>query len=729
VIGPPPEVAKADDGIVYGIEFEDAEDPGLIAADGGAAPKIEDSLLKVSKHNGRDYLTNAAALAIPREAVGDIVIRAKASQQSWITLAWTKEDASEDIWWNRIEIALIGDDAFHTYVINGRNALRRGLGSEDEIADLFVKPANVADTDVEIDFIRFLSNRARYIGTPNGVRYETLDGEMRQSLYMQPDQTLEWSIDLPKDKPILEFGNGALLEGLPITFEIWLGAGGERIRLHAHTLAAASGWQDFRLDLSRWAGQHVALQLKVTGDPRNVGLWSNPLVHSPPKRRFNVIVLLEDALRADYLSSYGSEFDTSPNKTALMRARGVQFDWAFSQATKTRPSVPALMTSLYPTATGVWHRSDMLSERHLTLAEIMRSQGFVTASFLQNGNAGPYAGLHQGFSELYDERIMGNASEEIFGERVFSWLEDHRDQNFFLYLHVIDPHAPYDPPPPFDGAFAEVAGEGTPVPRERHLEPEEAPAPTPEGQRRLYAGEIRHNDQLLPTLLHKLDKLGITEDTLLVFLADHGEYLGEHGDWDHHPPSLLPVIHVPLMMTYPRRFKEPKAIGDAVQLIDVMPTIMELAEIDRTDLLVEGDSLVGLIQGQDPERWRNRPVIAEEPWAMLKENPCRCASVFHWNWHVVSSTWLWPRRGTGILPKLHAFLKTHVYQFRDDPKEESPRLSLLPDLYVRWLMFDVLSELQETNMSTHRKLTAGENVDLQLDPDTLEHLRGLGYVN
>jgi hypothetical protein len=83
----------------------------------------------------------------------------------------------------------------------------------------------------------------------------------------------------------------------------------------------------------------------------------------------------------------------------------------------------------------------------------------------------------------------------------------------------------------------------------------------------------------------------------------------------------------------------------------------------------------------------------------------------------------------GILPKLHAFLKTHVYQFRDDPKEESLRLSLLPDLYVRWLMFDVLSELQETNMSTHRKLTAGENVDLQLDPDTLEHLRGLGYVN
>ena len=140
-----------------------------------------------------------------------------------------------------------------------------------------------------------------------------------------------------------------------------------------------------------------------------------------------------------------------------MQERGIQFDWAVSQATKTRPSVPPDDVAVSD-GDGRLAFSDMLSERYLTLAEILRAQGFATASFIQNGNAGPYAGLHQGFSESYDEQVMGKATEEIYGERVFSWLERHRDRNFFLYLHAIDPHGPYDPPPPFDAWYQEVAG-------------------------------------------------------------------------------------------------------------------------------------------------------------------------------------------------------------------------------------------------------------------------------
>ena len=121
--------------------------------------------------------------------------------------------------------------------------------------------------------------------------------------------------------------------------------------LHDQTLNSSSGWRDFRIDLAAWAGKSARLQLTVSGDPQNVGLWSSPVVQSRPTKRFNVIIVLEDALRADYLPAHGYERETSPNRSALMRDRGVQFDWAVSQATKTRPSVPALMTSLYPTAT------------------------------------------------------------------------------------------------------------------------------------------------------------------------------------------------------------------------------------------------------------------------------------------------------------------------------------------------------------------------------------------
>jgi arylsulfatase A-like enzyme len=120
----------------------------------------------------------------------------------------------------------------------------------------------------------------------------------------------------------------------------------------------------------------------------------------------------------------------------------------------------------------------------------------------------------------------------------------------------------------------------------------------------------------------KLEELGLTEDTLLVLLSDHGEYMGENGLWEHHPPGLMPVIHVPLMMTYPRRFEEAKRIDEVVQLIDVMPTVLELAGIDRQQLLLAGDSLIDLIEGRDAERWRTRVAISEEPIAMDKQRPC-----------------------------------------------------------------------------------------------------------
>jgi hypothetical protein len=100
------------------------------------------------------------------------------------------------------------------------------------------------------------------------------------------------------------------------------------------------------------------------------------------------------------------------------------------------------------------------------------------------------------------------------------------------------------------------------------------------------------------------------------------------------------------------------------------------------------------------------------------------------DWHVVSSTWLWPADRTDpILPGLQTFVKTHVYRYRDDPMEETPALSFVPDLYVRWLANDTVSSLREVNQTTWRKLTEGEEIDLQMDPDTLQHLRGLGYIN
>ena len=397
----PPPVPTDDEGIILGFEFEDPNDPELIAADGSAAPRIEAGLLQMPGHGGEDYLTNDDPMALRREEIGDILVRARTDKKTWARLGWSGANEPAPLWENRLEISLLGDGEFHTYVINGENALRRGE-VEGDVARLFVMPAITSDTEVEIDFIRFLSKRSRYLRARNGVNYEMVGGEMRKAIYMLPDQTLEWSVEVPEDVPVLDLGAAVLLDDRPITFEVILAGEDGSTMLHSETVGSAAAWHDAQIDLARWAGQSVRVRLRVTGDASNVAFWSNPVLRSAPQHRFNVIVVLEDAMRADYLSTYGYELETSPHKTKLMGEHGIQFEWAVSQATKTRPSVPSLMTSLYPTATGVLGWADMLSDRYLTLAEIMRSQGFTTAAFAQNGNAGPYAGGHQGFSQFFD---------------------------------------------------------------------------------------------------------------------------------------------------------------------------------------------------------------------------------------------------------------------------------------------------------------------------------------
>jgi Sulfatase len=197
--------------------------------------------------------------------------------------------------------------------------------------------------------------------------------------------------------------------------------------VHDGTIDQAEHWVDGRVDLARWAGQAVRLTLRATGTvggARNVAFWSSPIVSSAPVKPFNVVVMVEDAERADYLSVYGHATPTTPFKDRLMAERGIVFEQAIAQADKTRPSVASFMTSLYPTATGSWHFSDILSDRYLTLAEVLRAQGYVTASFIQNGNAGPYAGIHQGFDKLLDEATLGRSTEGVFmSDRVRGFLE------------------------------------------------------------------------------------------------------------------------------------------------------------------------------------------------------------------------------------------------------------------------------------------------------------------
>jgi hypothetical protein len=247
--------------------------------------------------------------------------------------------------------------------------------------------------------------------------------------------------------------------------------------------------------------------------------------------------------------------------------------------------------------------------------------------------------------------------------------------------------------------------------------------PGGEARRLLYDGEILHNDSVIETFIQKLDERDLLEDTLLVFLADHGEWLGEDGNWEHHPPGNRPVIHVQLMMSYPRMFDTSQRLVESVQLIDVMPTILELASVDVSDLLMQGDSLVSLIEGSNPDYWQQRITVSEEPMIMKRsEEPCACGSLFFGPWQLHGSLRNWPERVKST------YVKSVVYRFREDGM--NPVVSYLPDLYTRYLRQTTLTDLSSANMRTWRKLTEGQQQDVyKMDPDTLQELRGLGYVN
>jgi arylsulfatase A-like enzyme len=711
---------------VFRLEFGERPEPSLVAAEGQSTREERDGFLVVTQR-GKDYMVNETSVDIPLASISEVVVRARAKKGNRFGLLWAAEGREDDILKNSIELDLIADGEFHTYIVEVQNAFLRGVDFDEDISAIGIRPSNIDGDVVEIDFIRLVSKLWKYQRHQIGTSYETVEGELRPVLYMIGNRRLEYTVRIPEQAPRLTFGTAALLRNGPLAATVSVVHDDETTQIFESAGPPADRWQNEELDFARWAGEEVRVVFDVQGASNNVVLWSNPMIQAAPRDRFNVILILEDALRADHLSTQGNVRETSPEKTKLMNERGIVFTNAHSPATKTRPSVAALMTALYATATGVWDFSSMLSDRYLTMAEVLRAQGFVTASFIQNGQVGPYAGGHQGFSALRDSSAIGKTTEDMFDERTLQWLEENRDRNFFLYLHAIDPHGVYDPPVPHDRWYldadpAAMVGE-RPLPDANLLDPEWAETPvSAEARRLLYDGEIRHNDEVIGRFIHELDRRGLLDDTLLVFVSDHGEWMGERGRWEHDPPGNQPVIHVPLMVVYPKVFATPKRIEESVQLIDVMPTILELASVDTSHLLMHGDSLVSLIQGEDPEHWRNRVTVSEEPMAMDYRNPCVCGSLFYDQWQLHGTRRGFPGRIEST------FLKSVVYRFRDDGV--TPVTSFLPDLSTRILRTYALWRIQSANIDFWHTITEGEASDIyKMDPETLEELRGLGYVN
>ena len=307
----------------------------------------------------------------------------------------------------------------------------------------------------------------------------------------------------------------------------------------------------------------------------------------PAARRPNVVVVLVDTLRADHLGLHGYERDTSP-ELDRWAAGAVVFDRAYAPCSWTRPSVVTLFSGLDPIGHGVEDRLDVIPPGLPLLAEQLKAQGYATFAAVTNPNVLPQWGFGRGFDVFADLDSAGHGTRAV---GVMDWVEARLDElagsePFFLYLHLLDPHGPYDPPPPFDERF----------PRSPLLPPERSIG--------RYDGEIAHVDEQFGRLLRLLEARGLAEDSLTLFLADHGEELFDHGAMGHGYSLFEEVVRIPLVIRFPGGEHGGTRVPARASLADVLPTTLGVLGAPVPEGL-DGRDLTELLAEREPA-WSGR---------------------------------------------------------------------------------------------------------------------------
>src|SRR5581483_7501253 len=298
------------------------------------------------------------------------------------------------------------------------------------------------------------------------------------------------------------------------------------------------------------------------------------------RRPPNAIVITLDTTRADHLSLFGYERDTTPFLAGIAPDLLV-FDRAYSQITNTRPSHFSIFTSRYAKDLRIWNNDGPnLPERELTLAEVLRSAGWSTAATISVPVMGPKSGIAQGF-DRFEVPVLPEYSQ-IGAEttrRAESLVSDLADRPFFLWIHYFDAHLPYQPVPSYRGLFW-PGPPPTAADVDRSLlfdgaEKEFFVVPNRAYMTAMYDASVHYLDAQLKELFAHLERLGLLDRTVVVITADHGESLGDHGLYFVHDGLYESTARVPLAMRLPRGLAPPGRVGAVVENLAIAPTVLD----------------------------------------------------------------------------------------------------------------------------------------------------------
>jgi arylsulfatase A-like enzyme len=552
-------------------------------------------------------------------------------------------------------------------------------------------------------------------------------------------------IRVPTNRPWLQYAIGvresAASQGA-VEFRLDVCRAGECECLHQETLDPADpaqlGWRDRMLPLDDWAGDPIRLRFetRALAAPEGgylIAHWEQPrMLHEATERgpgRHDLLLISIDTLRADHLSAYGYGRETSPYMAGVLSPRSTIFEHAVAPATATAASHMSLFTSLLPSVHGV---TSNVARRALpaavaTMAEVLRDRGYVTSSVNENGALTSELGFGRGFDYHRQYRGTNILRPDGFVSDVFDsgrrFVEAHRSQRWFLFLHTYQVHAPYRPPRETLSLFQD--GDDPKHPDNQRVGVD-ALASYPVR----YDREIRHVDTQLGQFMSELEAAGHLENALVVITSDHGEAFGEHGTVGHGKDVFQEVTHIPLILMGPD-IPEGMRVAQPVGLIDVLPTMLELLDITAPKELT-GRSFAPLLSpSDDQDRWDDVAIVSES-W----QRSARPAA----GGMLVELPVLAVRRGhlKLIRTKVDDGFRYELYDLNADPHEQQDLWAAgrgrSDELAIMASELKAIADDHQAKSATQAKQLglpwhkASEVDPSQLSPDRAEALRALGYI-
>ena len=407
--------------------------------------------------------------------------------------------------------------------------------------------------------------------------------------------------------------------------------------------------------------------------------WKTQGVEKP-----SVLLITMDTTRADHLPLYGYNGVQTPHLNELGQ-RGVVFEQCATVSPLTLPAHCSILTGYYPPYHGVRvNGNNALSDDQTTAAEIFAAAGYKTAAFIAAFVLDGRWGLKQGF-DYYDDQFnlkkyrqldlgtVQRPGNEVV-DSALKWLEENRGQPFFAWVHLYDPHLPYEPPEPYFSQY-------------RYYPPVS-----------LYDGEIAFMDEQIGRLYSWLKSRELDRKTIIILVGDHGEGLGDHGELAHGYFIYDYAVHVPLIVVSPHRKLQGTRVSVQVSVVDLLPTMAGMAGLKVP--VTQGRSLLGLMFGK---KEREIPAYSES----LSPN-------LHYGWSPL----------LGLRTPEFKFIdapRPELYNLRNDPKE-------LIDVQNRYPGVGLRLKRELDTLVEKISLGAPEPQAANLDSETVERLAALGYI-